>query len=578
MAKVKSTIATTKARPTTRSTSTRSQIPSPTLKRWSGIFEGEFSGNIFSTKSIDLARSKSKVAIADSLTAATTSVSLSNMTTPVAFIRTAADNTDRYWALGGRLFKTTNATDPKSGWAADAIANTPTAPLYDMIEFGGNLVVAKDTDLTRLVAGTWTIAWWTSLSGASGLTTGKPHRFGIQAGALLITDGRYVHTYDGTIATQNALTLPSQFQAQFIVSGPDIAYIGTKSLNAGNAEVFTWDRANAVYTARYDIGDSECLAGFMGGGIAHIITKKGEIKRFNGQGFTTVQKFPSAEIPKNITNIDPNGISVDQTTVKIMVDFGVIADQRLRSGIWTFELDTNNLYHSGSVKNNVGKDYSQQELAGAGAIKLTAPGSGRYLVGAQPYTIYSGTSIYGIFTLDESASTNRGYFITPKIKAGNVRRFWRQMFVRFANFQASTDRIRVAYRILDSTVFPAFETITWVTATTFTASNANLAVGDFVEILAGDNAGALAKITVKTGAGAPWTFTIDLTLTASTNAARATYMRFIDIGTVTAQSIQEQVFRPVARSNWIQYLIELRGNINSPQLEELIPDGDDVPL
>ena len=562
---------------TSSSGSTRGKIPSPSTRRWLGMYEGEFSGNIFATKSIDLVRNKSKVAIADSLSAVAISSSLSNLTAPVAFIRTAADTTDRYWALGGRMFKTTN-TDPESGWAEDAIANTPTAPLWDMIEFSSALIVGKATDLTRLAAGTWTANWWTSLSGTSALTTGVPHRFGILAAALLITDARYIHTYDGTIATQNALTLPSQFQAQFIITTADFAFIGTKSLNAGNAEVFSWDRSSTVYNGRYDIGDSECLAGFIGNGVPHIITKKGEIRRFSGQGFTVIQKFPTVELSKNINNINPNGISVDGNIVKINVDFGVIADQRLRSGIWTFELDTENLYHSGSIKNNASKDYSQQEVASLGAIKATLPTNGRYLVGGQAYTAYSGSSVHGIFTYDESSSSNRGYFITPKIKASNVRRFFREIFTRFGNFQNSTDRLRVAYRIVESTTLPAFETITWVSSTTFTGSNANVAVGDFVEILAGDNAGAIAKITVKSGASAPYTFTIDVTLNASTSTARATYMKFKDLGTISSQSKQEQIFRPLARANWIQYLIELRGGINSPQLEDLIPGGTDVPF
>lgn len=556
--------------------SSRFQIPSASTRKWVGIFPGEFAGNIYSAKCIDLGRSASKVAISDSLSAATTSVSLASLTTPVAFLRTAADSTDRYWANAGKLYKT-SSTNPQSGWALDGISGGPSAPLWDLIEFSSSMFCPIDTDIYKLTAGTWTSNWWSAQSGASALTSGVPHRFFILEGALGITNGRYIATWDGTIATQQALILPSQFQANFGLATADLVFIGTKSLNAGNAEVFSWDRSNTNYTARYDIGDTECIAGFLVGGIPYIITKKGQIKRFSGQGFNVVQAFPSYEIPKNITNIDPNGISVDGNTVKIFVDYGAIADMRLRSGIWTFEADTLNLYHSGSIKNNAGKDYSQQEVAAAGAIRLTLPGSGRYLVGGKAYTVYPGTSIYGIYTFDESATTGHpGYFITPKMKSGDVKRFWREFTARFPICQNSTDRIRLAYRIQESTTLPAYETITWVTATTFTASNANLAVGDFVEVLAGDNAGALAKITVKTGAGAPWTFTIDLTLNASTSTARATYHRFIDLGSVSSQSIQEQVFRPLARSNWIQLLVELRGSINSPMLEELIADGSDV--
>lgn len=553
--------------------SSRYQVPSIKTRQWVGIFPGEFAGNIFSSKGIDLGRSVSKVAIADSISAVTTSASLSNLRLSSAFLLTAADGTNRYWANGGKLFKTTG-NNPKTGWAQDAISGSPAAPLYDLIEFSSSLYVPIDTDIYKMTTGTWTSNWWSSQSGASALTSGVPHRFFILEGALCITNGRYIATWDGTIATQQALILPSQFQAQFAIAIADLSFIGTKSLNAGNAEVFSWDRSNTNYTARYDIGDSECLAGFAVGGIPYIITKKGQIKRFSGQGFNVVQQFPSYEIPVNINNIDPNGISVDGNTVKIFVDYGVISSMRCRSGIWTFEADTLNLYHSGSIRN--GNDYSQQEVAGSGAIRLTAPGIGRYLIGGQPYVSYTSSSNYGIFAFDEGATAMQpGYFITPKMKAANVRRFWRQFFLRFPIFQNSTDRIRMAYRIAESTTLPAFETITWLTSTTFTGANANVKVGDFVEIIAGDNAGGLAKITGISGSGTI-TFTIDIAFNSSTAVARACYHRFIDLGTISSQAIQEQVFRTLARANWIQILVEMRGSINSPQLEELVADGSDV--
>lgn len=568
-----------KPAPVVRIASTRNQFPMPPSKRWTGVFPGEFAGTIFTAKAIDLQRSTSRLAVADSMTAATTSSSLSNLNAPVAFLRTAADSTDRYWALAsaGRLFKT-SGTNPKTGWAQDAIASSPTDANWDIIEFASAMICGRDADLARLSSGTWTNAWWTVQSGASALQSGKPHRFGILAAALLITDGRYIHTWDGTLATQNALTLPSQFQAQFIVTTQDLAFIGTKSLNGGNAEVFSWDRSSSTFNARYDIGDSECLCGFSVSGIPYIVTKQGYIKRFTGTGFMTVQQLPSAEIPTTINNIDANGVSVVGNVVKMLVDFGTaLTNTRLRSGLWTFEADTLNLYHSGSIKNNNGLDYSQQEIAKAGAVKATLPGSGRYLIGGQAYTAYSGSSIHGIFTLDESSSANRAYFMTVKLKSADVRRFWRQFFLRFPIFQASTDRVRAAYRIKEDINLPQYETVTWVSTTTFTGTNANVAVGDFVEVIAGDNAGALAKIT-NIAPGSPNTYTIDLALNSSSSTSRVCYHRFIDLGTISSQSVQEQVFRPAARANWIQFLIELRGGINSPQLDEIVMDGSDVPF
>ena len=549
-------------------------------KKWSGIFEGEFFGNLYLTKNISLERSKGKVVLGEAFAAIFDSVDDSDLITPVAFIRSSADTTDRYWVNAGKLFKTTN-TNPEVGWTQDAIASSPTAPLYDLLDFAGALLVPVDTNISRLVAGTWTASWWSSLSGASTLQAGKPHRFAIFSGAVLITDGRFINTFDGTIALDPAITLPIQFDAQWIRTTADFAYIGTKTIGGSEAEIFFWDRTSASYNGRYGIGDSEALCGFTVAGIPHIVTKKGEIKRFTGQGFRTVQQFPTVELGKTINNIDPNGVTVDEDIVKINVDFGVLTDMRLLSGIWTFDTSSNNLYHSGSIRNDTGNDYSQQEVAAAGAMLSTLPTQGRYLVGGKAYTTaYTGSTKFAIYTSDEDSTTGqRGYIITPKISAQNVQRFWREFILKFKKFLNSTDRLRVAYRTQESTtLLPLYETVTWVTATTFKSATLPVAAaGDFVEILAGDNAGALVKITaVSALSGGFYTYTIDLTLNASTGTARVRFLNFTDLGTVSSQAIQNEVFRVARRDSWIQYLIELRGKINSPELEDLMIDYDEL--
>ena len=90
--------------------------------------------------------------------------------------------------------------------------------------------------------------------------------------------------------------------------------------------------------------------------------------------------------------------------------------------------------------------------------------------------------------------------------------------------------------------------------------------------MAGDNAGAIAKITNITGSGT-LTFTIDLTLNASTNAARVRYVKWRDTGDFSEQNIQELTRTVAVRSNWIQFLLELRGKVTSPEVEELVLDN-----
>lgn len=547
----------------------RFSIPNEQVKEFRGLFPGEDFGEIWAASDIDLERYKGKVALADSYSDLfdSSEAGFANLTTPIAFVRSSADNTDRWWLNGGKLFKTTN-TNPETGWTEDAIASSPTAPLYDLIDFAGALICPTSTNLSRLSAGTWTASWWQGTLAQAALTA-NPHRFFILAGALCFTDGRLVHQYDGTIVGQD-LTLPQGFIGNGGLVLGELGFIFGQQIGGGEAHVYTWDRVTKDYIAKYPVGDTEVLGGWVADSV-YIITKKGMIKRFTGNGFGGLNnewQFPSVEVQAQINNIHPNGISVSENIVKIFVDFGVIANDRLLSGFWNFNMKNGNLYHAGSVRNTTTRDYAQHELAEVGALKQTTVDQGLYLAGARVYTVYSGTTRYGIFSSDEAASSNQGYIITSKIRTSNVQAFWRLIFAHLKNMVSADDRFRIAVRVADSASLPAYETITWTAANTFTASNSSIAVGDFVEVIAGENAGAIARITTISGT----TITIDRSLYSSTAAARARYWRFTDLGTISNVQVVAEIFHATIRGTFLQMLCEFRGGRTSPLLENLIVD------
>ena len=550
----------------------RFSIPNPKNRLWQGIFAGEDFGNIWAGRSIELERNKGKIGLADSYSDLfdSSEAGFGNLTTPVAFVRSSADSTDRWWANAGKLFKATG-TNPEAGWAEDAIANSPASPLYDLIDFAGALICPTSDNLSRLSAGVWTASWWQGTLAQAALTV-NPHRFAILGGSLLITDGMLIQIYDGTIV-KTTQTLPQGFKAEFILIFGELAFVGGAQIGGGESYVYTvLEGSNAdTYLARYPIGDTEALGGFISDSV-YIVTKKGLIKRFNGSGFETVQQFPTVEAQQSITSIHPNGISVTENIAKMLVNFGVITNTRLVSGFWNYDIKNKNLYHAGSVRNTSTKDYSQGELAGVGALKQTVVSQGLYLAGAQVYTVYSGTSRYGIFSSDEENTNNQGYFITPKIHSSDVSRFWRLIFATMKNMTSADDRFRIAIKTSDSNKLPAYETITWLTSSTFTAANTDIAAGDFVEIIAGDNGGAIARITGISGT----TVTIDRSLYASTNTARVRYHRFTDLGTISNVQVQTEIFHSTVRSPFIQCLIEFRGTEQSPLLESLIFDYKDL--
>ena len=557
---------------------TRFKFPSEKRPQWLGLRPGEFDGHIWIGKSIDLEREKGKVGLADSYPEVFDSDDDGDLTNPIAFVRTSADGTDRWFANGGKLFKTTN-TDPESGWAQDAIANSPSAPLYDLIDFAGDLLAPISLDISRLSSGTWTASWWQGTLSQPALTA-NPHRFAILAGAALITDGRLIHDYDGTIARSAFSTLPEGFRAEGALIFGELAYVYGAQVGGGEAFVYVINRSLefGTYLFRYPVGDTEVLGGWVADSV-YIVTKKGIIKRFSGTGFVSdwlgfETQFPTVEVQGQINALHPNGISVSENIAKMLVDFGTISDTRLVSGFWNFDMRNGNLYNAGSVRNTTTRDYAQHELAGVGALKQTTVGQGLYLAGAQVYTVYTGTTVHGIFTSAEADTSNQGYLITTKLRSQNVRAFWRSVFPILRRMDNADDRVRIAIRAFDSNELPAYETITWLTASTFTASNGDIAAGDFVEVLAGENAGALARITSVSGG----TVTIDRSLFASTAVARVRYMRFVDIGNIANIQLQSARFISTWRSEWIQYLVEMRGSETSPRLENLLIDADQIPI
>lgn len=552
-------------------------IPS---QRWVAGFPGERVGNIWHSKGIDLERIPGSIVPGESFSSIFQDADL---TTSVAFVRTAADNTDRWWALGAVLAKSTN-TDPESTWAQDAIASSPTDAESDMIEYRDALITSSDTDLDRLNAGTWTNPWWSTLTNAAALTS-SPHRFGIHTGVLWITDGRFINTYDGTTAVDPDLTLPNDYEARWIRSIGDFGFIGTTAVGDRlEAAVFAWDGTSATFNAIYPIGDREALCGFSVRGVLHIVTKRGEIKKLTGQGFVTVQQFPNFELGLDINDIHPNGVTVDGHIVKFLVSFGAstgtgfgIDTTRLIDGIWVWNSDTNNLYHWASVVSGAGNDYAQLELSAVGALVRTQPTQGRYLAGATAYQSYTATTSARIFSSDEDASTSRGWFMTSKIPSQNIQNFWREFLFQMRRLRASSDVLNVAYRVRDDLNLPVYKTVTWVNTTRFdlSAGDSNLAVGNFVEVLAGPNAGAVVRVTAITSSTQ---ITYTPALNAATTSARVRFLPFTNIGSLTSQSLQSEIFRVAARSPWVQLLVELRGTENSPELQRILVDFDAVKI
>lgn len=168
-------------------------IPNQQIKQVTGILPGLFFGDISKFFNIDLNTKKGRILLAKAGYKLTDSDTLATLDVIDAFVRTNADNTDRYWALGtqGDLFNS-SGDNPYTGWAIDGLSGTPADAADFAIHESANgeerLVVTRSSDIAILNsanhANTWISSWWLARNIASStnaapieITTSAAHGF-----------------------------------------------------------------------------------------------------------------------------------------------------------------------------------------------------------------------------------------------------------------------------------------------------------------------------------------------------------------------------------------------------------------
>ena len=570
---------------------------------------GEIFGNLWATHNIDLEANKGKIRLSERTYRVYDNGDDADLEIPVKFIRTDADQTERWWVLtqaakssvsDGLLFKTTG-TDPLTGWTQDAIASTPTDCVDDMEIYGqansyDRLVVSRDTDLAMMNNGTWTASWWVGTLSQSALTATNPHPLEQFINLLLVIDGNKVHTIDDSlVVVVDRLKLPKEYQIIWTANDGQRVYFGTKHLRGGQALVFPWNGTSETYDPPIPVGSTFSLAGVVPkDGVLHIINDKGQLMKFNGQAFDVIASLPASEKKLKWEKgyarrelVHPNGMAVIGNEIHILLDASMDGAggsstlfEEFRSGIWVFNgVSFYNKYSLGQYNGSTNNDWGSSVMLYPGALVGTDLKYGRFLAGCAVYSDNASTQIKSIIASKVDLSVdNRGYFITPQIQASSVRAFWKRMTLVFKKFENATDRIVVKYRTSvsfapvirsDGTITPC--AIAWTDTDTFTTitSIPTAAVGDEVEILVGKGAGATAHISVISFSSPTYTIDLDEAIPSASGNAKAIIVKWTKLGAISSQTIAEQLYSIAKRNAWIQFKIELRGTESSPELEKL---------
>jgi len=586
------------------------KIPAQDTKKWTKPSKGEVYGNLWATKNIDLVSNAGKIRLSQRAYRVYDSGDDADLEVAVKFIRTNADGTDRWWALtqggasvvnDGLLFKTTG-TNPLTGWTQDAIANTPTDCVDDMEIFGrptqDRLVVARDTDLAMITLGGWTASWWQGTLGGGALTATNPHQLHQFINLLIVTDGNEIHTIDDSLVViEDRLVLPKEYQVIWVADDGYRVYFGTRHIRGGEALVFPWDGTSATYDSPIPVGDRISFAGIADeGGVMHTINGKGQLLGYNGQDFVPVASLPIDEnkILRWSTNdtgrghvVHANGMTRIDGRINILLNGeaqGSYILENMVSGIWEYDPNIG-LYHKygigqfdGSTNNEWGDAYSVV----TGALTEIDKNRGSFLAGAEINTDNVATKLELIASL-KNGTTNRGYFITSQINASDIRNWWKRIQMSFRKFSDSTDKLVFKYRtdkdvdMYESEGYVKGFGLTWTDTETFTIADGGFSIasiGDEIEFLQGEGAGALAHIETLSNVGITYTVGLDEAIPNVADTASCRVMNWTKLGEISSQSIQNQLFKIAKRSKWIQFKIELRGSSLSPEFEELIIEAE----
>lgn len=595
------------------------RLPSPNTKRWTGIYPGSYLSSLYKTFNIDLDLNRGKI----NLSRASTKIiqndttTLANVGLASAFLQSDADHTARYYGImkGGKVFKT-SGTSPITGWTEDTTLSDTAIPYlasdmtvheqsndtlgvaYDRLfltrsDTSGDIAVLnQDTTFTNV----WNDNFWVTTKSQTKLKNDVPHPVDVFNRKLSIGDGNWVHTIDkNDVVNYKRLVLPVYYKIEHIFHTPTRQWFLCSHTKDGIGGIIEWDGFSTDYLNDYPAHSTYVLSGIDYQGTPIVLNDKGIFLEYNGGGFNPLRRngqligFPimteEGVAMKNTTqaSVLPRGMTVADGLIYINAGPADTNSFRHHSGIWCLDPVSGIFYNKYSIgQTGAAVDYGQQEIHSPGAILAIPPARSavRFLIGGIVYDVYSGTTLKGIWSLATSVPTNRGYFVTDFLTLADAEENFETMWVKNKKFFTSTNRIVVKAKGVNSlqtaSGAPLDKTITWTAVNKFTvtlgATDDALAVGDEVEILAGDNAGYLAHITVITGAHAALqTVTIDESTTSSTSAASARFDRWTKLGTISSTTdYKTKMNLKGIKSPFIQFKVGLFGVLKEVEIDELL--------
>lgn len=551
----------------------------PQDNRWVQTNRSDLLGNLWSTFNIDLQRNVGNIRVSPRMKLNTTGLN----SVPVAIKRYE----DRIFCIAGTtIYRNTDT----SGLPSDAfVADTSTSSGTDHSADTADLEVAfarlfataqtKIRYLDQATGGTWV--------DLATINTGYNHKMvyfkkfdrlyfldaavkSVNSALTVATSGDYTlanidERYSDMKVTRNYIWLS-------ITPAPD----ANQGSFLTQAIIRQWDGISPQVTAEYKLPCKAVAAIVIDQerDTPYAIGSDGVFYGFNGSGFEEVGRFPYTDhLPYNAVSgsndrfVHPNGVIQTQDGRFLFNINGLngnnsaTQNENFPSGIWEYSKE-NGLVHKNAftydpISTSI-TDYGQGRVSRAGALALmnvysTASGrDGTLLAGASYYSDAT-TVAHGIF-YDNSINTieKYGYFVTTKIWAPYIEDVWHRITHRIKRLPTSGNKTVLKYRNTEAD--PTEATITWTSTTTCTTTTDVSAYNGFeMEVLNGKGGGKCSKITNIVNNAGTYTITLKETFTgASSGTAKARFQKWIEIDSITSQSLDYSSISSKIQSPWIQ--------------------------
>ncbi len=574
-------------------------------KLWIQPNKGDLFGNIFASWNLDFDSAPGNVKVSPRAIIRTDDTDDGDIDLPLAFVRSSADTTDRWWALTANVVLKNTNTDPNgSAFVQDnsSPSGSPsnlTAASSDMVEFNGSIIVSDKNDLNKMTAGTWDYSWWDTTLAQSALVDSIAHPLcvAIKSNILMIGDGNSMHTVDKNNKVKvSRVILPTEFEITWIRSTYDGAWIGARSKLKREGKVFFWDEKSENFNRSYGVKNDISFACVIKGGIPYIVNGVGQLLKFTGVGFEEVAVFPCYGKRNQLLNdgqtppmnVHRNGMSIIDDKIHINICSAInatvtTATEEFPSGVWVYDEKQGLRHKYGFSRFRVADfgsshtDNGQHRIALAGALVATNQSDGVFLAGARILDTAGGDVTNGIWFSEEGilGLYNIGYLTTSAFESSVFEDVFQDILLSFKRFRNSGDRIIVKYRTDKSVYLPYRFTGTWVNTTTFTFTASSLpgvAVGDEIQIIFGVASGSTAHISQISNVGTTWTVVLDEALIGPTTTTFGFIINnWKKAAVVSTQGIDRQGFDLWANGTFIQLKIELRSaSADTPELEKIV--------